>query len=144
MKTSYALITIVIALVVGYGVLALIKQTTAPSPMTTPTELGIEVHEEGSGAEAQNGQVVDVHYTGMLTDGTVFDSSIARGTPISFTLGVGQVIQGWDLGILGMKVGEKRTLTIPSELGYGAGGAAGGLIPPNATLIFDVELVGIQ
>lgn len=143
MKTSYAFITIILALVIGYGVLALVKQKTAPLPMTQSAELSIIVNEEGAGAEAQNGQVVSVHYTGTLTDGTVFDSSIPRGEPITFTLGVGQVIQGWDLGVLGMKVGEKRTLTIPPELGYGANGA-GNVIPPNATLMFDVELVAIQ
>lgn len=87
---------------------------------------------------------VQVHYTGSLkSDGTVFDSSLKRGQPISFTLGAGQVIKGWDQGIQGMCIGEKRKLTIPSELGYGARGA-GGVIPPNADLVFTVELVGIK
>ncbi len=103
----------------------------------------IETLKEGAGAEAKNGDTVTVHYTGTLENGTKFDSSLDRGTPFSFTLGTGEVIQGWDLGVLGMKVGEKRKLTIPSELGYGSQGA-GGVIPPNATLIFEVELLGIN
>lgn len=103
----------------------------------------IETLKEGTGEVAKNGDTVSVDYTGTLEDGTKFDSSIDRGTPFSFTLGIGQVIKGWDLGVVGMKVGEKRKLTIPSELGYGASGA-GGVIPPNATLIFEVELLGIN
>ena len=89
---------------------------------------------------AENGMQVAVHYQGRLEDGTIFDDSHKRGEPISFTLGKGQVIKGWEQGIEGMAVGEKRTLTIPPELGYGEQGA-GDVIPPNATLIFDVELV---
>jgi len=103
----------------------------------------IETLKEGAGAEAKNGDTVTVHYTGTLENGTKFDSSLDRGTPFSFTLGTGKVIRGWDLGVLGMKVGEKRKLTIPSELGYGSQGA-GGVIPPNATLIFEVELLRIN
>ena len=103
---------------------------------TSATGLDVKVIEEGTGA-------VLMQYTGKLTDGTVFDSSIPRGEPFSFRLGAGQVIKGWDVGILGMKVGGKRTLTIPPEMGYGADGFPG-VIPPNATLIFDVELVGIK
>jgi FKBP-type peptidyl-prolyl cis-trans isomerase len=104
--------------------------------------LGIEVVTAGSGAEAENGKTVSVHYTGKFEDGTVFDSSIQRGIPIEFVLGAGMVIQGWEKGILGMKVGEKRVLTIPSDLGYGEMGA--GPIPGGATLIFDVELVDVK
>jgi FKBP-type peptidyl-prolyl cis-trans isomerase len=103
--------------------------------------------EIGTGAEATSGKSVSVHYTGWLQEpggqkGKKFDSSVDRGSPFSFRLGAGQVIKGWDEGVAGMKVGGKRTLIIPSELGYGARGA-GGVIPPNATLIFDVELLGV-
>jgi len=102
-----------------------------------------EILQEGSGEPAKTGDKVLVHYTGRLQDGTKFDSSVDRGTPFPFTLGQNRVIQGWELGVLGMKVGEKRKLTIPSELGYGSQGT-GGLIPPNATLIFEVELLKIN
>lgn len=97
----------------------------------------------GTGPAAQAGQTVVVHYTGWLTDGTVFDSSRDRGEPFEFVLGLGQVIPGWDQGVLGMQVGGVRRLTIPPELGYGAAGS-GGAIPPNATLIFEVELLEIR
>jgi rhodanese-related sulfurtransferase len=96
----------------------------------------------GTGAEATPNSVVSVHYRGRLTDGTEFDSSYTRGTPIEFQLGAGRVIRGWDEGLVGMKVGGKRTLEIPPELGYGARGA-GAAIPPNAHLVFDVELMGV-
>jgi FKBP-type peptidyl-prolyl cis-trans isomerase len=104
----------------------------------------IETLKQGSGEESKNGDTVNVHYTGTLEDGTKFDSSVDRNQPFSFTLGAGQVIKGWDLGVLGMKIGEKRKLTIPSDLGYGSAGTPGGPIPPNATLIFEVELLGIN
>ena len=97
---------------------------------------------QGSGPTAAAGNEVVVHYTGWLVDGTKFDSSVDRGRPFSFKLGGGQVIKGWDQGIQGMKVGGKRKLTIPPEMGYGARGA-GGVIPPNATLVFEVELLGV-
>lgn len=103
----------------------------------------VEIMTAGSGEGAKNGQTVVVHYTGMFTDGKVFDSSIPRGQPFPVKLGAGMVIQGWEKGLVGMKVGEKRRLTIPPELGYGTVGA-GGVIPPNATLVFDVELLKIQ
>jgi len=106
-------------------------------------ELKIEVLQEGTGAEAENEDNVSVHYVGTLQDGTKFDSSIDRGAPFDFLLGSGQVIKGWDLGVLGMKVGEKRKLTIPSDLAYGDNGIPN-VIPPNATLIFEVELLDIS
>jgi FKBP-type peptidyl-prolyl cis-trans isomerase FkpA len=114
-----------------------------------PSGLQIEELVEGSGETAQVGQRVRVHYTGWLYEPTAdksrgkkFDSSKDRGQPFAFGLGQGQVIRGWDEGVLGMKVGGTRVLTIPPELGYGARGA-GGVIPPNATLVFEVELLGV-
>lgn len=99
---------------------------------------------EGSGdVVAEVGDTLSVDYTGVLPDGTVFDSSRARGVPITFTLGVGQVIQGWDQALIGTKVGDRMIIAIPPELAYGEQGAGGGVIPPNATLIFDVEVLGI-
>jgi FKBP-type peptidyl-prolyl cis-trans isomerase len=110
---------------------------------TTPSGLKYTDLSTGQGEEARAGKTVDVHYTGWLENGTKFDSSLDRGRPFSFRLGGGQVIRGWDEGVAGMKVGGKRRLTIPADLGYGARGA-GGVIPPNATLIFEVELLGVR
>jgi len=109
------------------------------------TTSGLEYIEvqAGTGAQAAAGKTVSVHYTGKFQDGKVFDSSVSRGEPITFRLGVGQVIKGWDEGIALMKVGGKAQLIIPSSLGYGERGA-GGVIPPNATLVFDVELVDVK
>ncbi len=98
----------------------------------------------GQGAEAKAGQQVSVHYTGTLTSGKKFDSSVDRGRPFGFKLGAGQVIEGWDQGVAGMKVGGKRKLTIPPELAYGSQSVGGGLIPPNSTLVFEVELLGVS
>jgi FKBP-type peptidyl-prolyl cis-trans isomerase FkpA len=106
-------------------------------------ELVIEDKTVGTGAEATTGKTVDVHYTGWLTDGKKFDSSLDRGQPFSFPLGGGRVIQGWDKGVVGMKVGGKRKLTIPGDLAYGTRGYPG-LIPPNATLVFEVELLAVR
>ncbi|MBW4615476.1 MAG: FKBP-type peptidyl-prolyl cis-trans isomerase [Desmonostoc vinosum HA7617-LM4] len=111
--------------------------------ITTPSGLKYVDLEEGTGATPQSGQTVEVHYTGTLEDGTKFDSSRDRNRPFKFKIGVGQVIKGWDEGLSTMKVGGRRQLIIPSELGYGSRGA-GGVIPPDATLLFDVELIGID
>ena len=122
------------------------KQKSAPLPEETNQmgeSLKIEILKEGTGLGAKNGDTVVVHYTGTLIDGKKFDSSLDRGEPYSFPLGAGEVIAGWDQGLLGMKVGEKRKLFIPSDLAYGERGA-GGIIPPNAPLIFEVELLEIK
>nr|WP_255604443.1 FKBP-type peptidyl-prolyl cis-trans isomerase [Oscillochloris sp. ZM17-4] len=110
---------------------------------TTPSGLKYYDFEVGSGAEATAGKTAVVHYTGWLTDGTMFDSSLNRGDTFPFQVGAGRVIKGWDEGVAGMRVGGRRQLVVPSSLGYGANGA-GGVIPPNATLIFEVELVDVQ
>ena len=107
------------------------------------SELIIEDLTVGTGDEAVAGKHVIVHYTGWLTNGSKFDSSKDRNDPFAFPLGAGHVIRGWDQGVAGMKVGGKRKLTIPPELGYGSRGA-GGVIPPNATLVFEVELLAVR
>ena len=107
------------------------------------TDLIIDDTVIGTGATATTGKMVHVHYTGMFPDGKVFDSSLPRNEAFSFPLGAGHVIRGWDEGVAGMKVGGKRKLTVPPHLGYGAKGA-GGVIPPNATLVFEVELLGVE
>jgi FKBP-type peptidyl-prolyl cis-trans isomerase len=111
--------------------------------VTTPSGLKYSEVEGGFGEVAKAGKQVSVHYTGYLEDGTKFDSSVDRGEPFQFALGTGQVIKGWDEGVAGMKVGGRRKLMIPPDLGYGARGA-GRVIPPNATLIFDVELLEVR
>jgi len=115
----------------------------APKEVTTPSGLKYTDLVAGTGAQAKAGQTVIVHYTGWLTNGQKFDSSKDRNQPFSFTLGKQQVIAGWDEGLSTMKVGGKRRLTIPPDLGYGARGA-GNVIPPNATLIFEVELLDVK
>jgi FKBP-type peptidyl-prolyl cis-trans isomerase len=142
-----------LGIVVGAAVLAVLvaacAQSQAPSggaggqEVTTPSGLKYEDTKVGTGAEAKAGQNVAVHYTGWLTNGTKFDSSKDRGQPFTFRLGGGQVIKGWDEGVQGMKIGGVRKLTIPADLGYGARGA-GGVIPPNATLVFEVELLDVK
>jgi peptidylprolyl isomerase len=134
--------------VVGQGTMDQSQTANQTSTNATTTnmaqdQLQIKDLTVGTGAEAKNGDTVSVLYTGTLDDGTVFDASANHGnTPFSFTLGAGQVIKGWDEGVLGMKVGGKRELVIPASLGYGAQGA-GGVIPPNATLHFTVELLRV-
>lgn len=119
------------------------EQTTGKDAVTTPSGLKYIEIKEGDGATPKTGQTVVVHYTGTLENGTKFDSSRDRNQPFSFKIGVGQVIKGWDEGVGSMKVGGHRQLIIPPDLGYGARGA-GGVIPPNATLLFEVELLRIS
>ena len=111
--------------------------------MKTASGLEYEEIKEGTGATPQKGQTAVVHYVGTLTNGTKFDSSRDRGEPFSFPLGMGRVIKGWDEGVATMQVGGIRKMTIPPELGYGSRGA-GGVIPPNATLVFEVELLDVK
>ena len=117
-------------------------KTAAAKTVTTASGLKYTDVKVGSGASPVKGKQVKVHYTGTLENGKKFDSSVDRNEPFTFVIGVGQVIAGWDEGVMGMKVGGKRKLIIPSKLGYGERGA-GGVIPPNATLLFDVELLDV-
>jgi FKBP-type peptidyl-prolyl cis-trans isomerase FkpA len=142
-----------ICLLLVLAVLLLATSLACSQPLASGQSSGKEItmadglqytdDQVGTGAEAQAGKTVSVHYTGWLTDGTKFDSSKDRGQPFSFPLGAGRVIKGWDEGVAGMKVGGKRTLVIPPDLGYGARGAPGA-IPPNATLKFEVELLEVK
>ncbi len=159
MSTGKNFLVVIIILIVGGGLIYYFgfrqkpapenmqtQQTNSPREIQSPAPgLKIEILQEGTGAQVQNNQTAVVNYTGKLENGTVFDSSLNPGrTPFSFTLGAGGVIKGWELGILGMKVGEKRRLTIAPELAYGEAGAGNGVIPPKATLIFEVELLEIK
>jgi FKBP-type peptidyl-prolyl cis-trans isomerase len=121
------------------------KETKNMAEQTVTTESGLKYLDVtvGTGRLAELGDTASVHYTGWLADGKKFDSSVDHKEPFSFRLGAGQVIKGWDEGVMGMKIGGKRKLTIPPQLGYGARGA-GGVIPPNATLTFDVELLDLR
>jgi FKBP-type peptidyl-prolyl cis-trans isomerase len=143
----FLLVGIAVLAAGGAALWAQVAGTAAPTKVTgngTTTPSGLQYWDikVGTGAAAVNGKMVSVHYTGWLTTGKKFDSSVDRKEPFSFTLGAHEVIQGWDEGVKGMKIGGKRQLKIPASLGYGARGA-GGVIPPNATLIFDVELLGV-
>jgi hypothetical protein len=129
----------------------ILRASNSPEPQETQypvqtLEAGMKLQDIkiGTGQEAQAGMAVAVHYTGRLADGSVFDSSIERKQPFEFILGSGMVIRGWDLGVVGMRVGGKRSLLIPPSLAYGQQGAGGGAIPPNAILLFDVELLAVQ
>lgn len=154
---------LIIVVIVGAGILVWFfnnkkgsEVVASPTPTPTPEAQGtpgvimdypggLKVQDLviGNGTEAKNGDTLSVHYIGTLEDGTKFDSSLDRGQPFSFLLGAGEVIKGWDQGVKGMKVGGRRKLIIPPSLGYGATGA-GNMIPPNATLIFEVELLAIN
>lgn len=133
---------IVILAVVGIGAYFVFKYPQSGENQNMAQGFKTEILKEGTGEGAKKGDTVSVHYTGTLEDGTKFDSSLDRGMPFEFTLGAGQVIRGWDEGIVGMKIGERRKLIISPEFGYGATGI--GPIPPNATLIFEVELLGMK
>lgn len=126
-----------------YGKESVSSPTPVPSSANSSASFKIEDLKVGTGKEARAGDTVEVNYLGTLTNGTKFDSSYDRKQPFDFHLGAGEVIKGWDQGVVGMKIGGKRRLTIPPELGYGAAGA-GTLIPPNATLVFEVELLQIK
>jgi FKBP-type peptidyl-prolyl cis-trans isomerase len=149
--TTYALMTTVALGLIGLMGCTKKEEAAAPTSSapagSTSSVAAADLKKEdvkvGTGAEAVAGKRVTVHYTGTLMDGKKFDSSVDRKQPFSFNLGAGEVIQGWDKGVTGMKVGGKRKLTIPPNLGYGERGA-GAVIPPNATLIFDVELLKVE
>lgn len=154
METRILITGLALLLAVGVVYWVRSKKQSAPEAVATPapsgaatitTSSGLQyvILQEGTGDGVTAGKKVTVHYTGWLTNGTKFDSSLDRGRAFDFTLGIGQVIKGWDEGVQGMKVGEKRKLFIPSALGYGPRGA-GGVIPPNADLVFEVTLLGYQ
>ena len=151
MRYSVCKLLLVLSLTFVLGGLACGSDDEAPSTegptgeiVTTASGLKYQDLIVGDGAEVKAGDTASMHYTGWLEDGTKFDSSVDRGQPFDFPLGAGRVIKGWDEGVAGMRIGSKRKLTIPPDLGYGATGAAGGVIPPNATLIFEVELLAIK
>ena len=151
MKNSN-IVPVVIIILVLVGIYLMVQSTKmTPAQNNTTTSQtsntgGLVVTDEvvGTGAEAKAGMTVTVQYTGTLENGKKFDSSYDHGTPFTFALGAGQVIKGWDQGVAGMKVGGKRKLVIPPALGYGAQDVGGGLIPPNSTLTFEVELVSVK
>lgn len=118
-------------------------ETTNKNAVTTESGLTYIITKQGDGEQVKAGQLVTVNYTGLLTNGAMFDSSITRNDPFSFTVGRGMVIKGWDEGLQKLKVGDHAVLTIPPSIGYGAAGA-GGVIPPNATLIFIIEVLGVK
>ena len=150
---------IAVAIILALGAVFVLAQSAAKKPEATNTDSPTKVNGNGvktdsglmywdirvgNGQVAKEGSHVRVHYTGWLTTGKKFDSSVDAGKPFDFTIGNGEVIKGWEEGVAGMKVGGKRQLRIPPALGYGADGTPGGPIPPNATLIFDVQLLAVQ
>lgn len=139
---KFGLFILSFALVFG-GILLLDKKLNTGKTTNVGENLKIEDIVVGTSDEAISGKKVTVHYTGTLIDGTKFDSSLDRGTSFTFNLGAGEVVKGWDQGLVGMKVGGKRKLTIPPSLGYGEAGA-GDTIPPNATLVFEIELLKVE
>jgi len=153
-KSLIIVISIIVLIIIAGGVYLLVKPKAninepQAQTQTTPASydiqgMKVEKLKDGTGAEAKSGDTVTVNYVGTLENGSKFDSSIDRNEPFQFTLGQNRVIQGWELGVLGMKVGEKRKLTIPPELGYGSQAVGGGAIPANSTLIFEVDLLGIN
>jgi len=148
MDKTLIIILVIIVILVGAGFYVFNKPVKINNQNqnmqdTTQPEVKIEILTEGVGEGAKAGNKVTVDYTGTLTDGTKFDSSIDRGQPFTLTLGQNSVIQGWELGLVGMKVGEKRKLTIPPELGYGSQ-AVGTAIPANSTLIFEIDMISIN
>ena len=138
---------IAITSIVSASTILMTENASAQQPVTTSSGLQMIDTQPGTGASPKQGQTAVVHYTGYLSDkgakGKKFDSSVDRGQPFEFPVGAGRVIRGWDEGVASMKVGGKRPLIVPPALGYGERGA-GGVIPPNATLIFDVELIGLK
>jgi FKBP-type peptidyl-prolyl cis-trans isomerase FkpA len=139
MNTQKKIIAAVVGLSIVVGAFFVFKK----KDFVDVADLKIEDIQVGSGTEALLGKNVTVHYTGWLTDGKKFDSSYDHQSPFTFPLGAGRVIQGWEKGVVGMKVGGKRRLNIPSSLGYGTTGV-GGIIPPNATLVFEIELLNVN
>lgn len=143
MNKNILLIVIAVILILAIWLIAKPSKNVDKDLNQNIMELQVDVLKEGAGEEIANGKVAVVHYTGWLTNGDKFDSSVDRDLPFEFPLGAGRVIPGWDQGVLGMKVGEKRKLTIPSHLAYGERGMPP-MIPENATLVFEVELLGIK
>jgi FKBP-type peptidyl-prolyl cis-trans isomerase len=146
-KIALTIVLLVITVVIVITGLGIFSETQGPSQQTDNNfmiqNMKVEILKQGTGEGAKTGDKVIVNYVGTLQDGTKFDSSIDRGQPFPVTIGNGEVIKGWEIGLTGMKVGEKRKLTIPPELAYGSSGA-GGVIPPNATIIFDIDLLSIN
>jgi FKBP-type peptidyl-prolyl cis-trans isomerase len=144
LQTGFIIMMLALTPAIGLGG-TMTASDKGPDANAVTTASGLKYIDQvvGTGDLAVAGKTTSVHYTGWLENGTKFDSSVDRGQPFSFRLGAGQVIKGWDEGVQGMKVGGKRKLTIPANLGYGSRGA-GGVIPPNATLVFDVELLGVK